>query len=162
MKMNQGIKITSVLFAAGLVCAGCKKEEAPAPPAPVVTNAPVVVPPTNAPVTATNPVSAAVLTPLQAKDHIGEEATVRGQVFGVHITAKGDAFINVGAAFPDQPFTAVCFQGAIPADDLKKLDCKTVSFKGKIKDHNGQTEIILDLAAQISALRARPYGSRQN
>src|SRR5260221_1888384 len=150
MKMNQGIKITSVLFAAGLVCAGCKKEEAPAPPAPVVTNAPVVVPPTNAPVTATNPVSAAVLTPLQAKDHIGEEATVRGQVFGVHITAKGDAFINVGAAFPDQPVTADCVQGAIPADDSKKLEGKTGSFQGEINGHNGPTHSIHHHAGQNS------------
>jgi hypothetical protein len=150
MKMNQGIKITSVLFVAALVCAGCKQAETTPQIAPIVTNAPVIAPPTNAPVAVTNAVPTAVLTPPQAKDHVGEDAIVRGEVFGVHITAKGDAFINVGAAYPDAPFTAVCFQGAIPADDLKKLDGKTVSFKGKIKDHNGKTEIILDSADQIS------------
>jgi hypothetical protein len=162
MKLMQGIKLAPMLFAAGLFCTGCTEKESITPPPTVVTNAPVapvvvpttpapaVVAPTNVPVATTNPVSAEVLSPQQAKDHVGDEATVRGQVFGVHITAKGDAFINVGAAYPNQPFTAVCFQGAIPAEDLKKLDGKTISFKGKIKDHNGQPEIILDSADQIS------------
>jgi len=156
MNMIQGLKIVFALTFTGLLCTACQKEETA--PAPATTNAPVVAAPvpTNAAVPAlttnvpaTNAVTTVVLTPQEAKAHIGEEATVRGEVFGVHITAKGDAFINVGAAYPDAPFTAVCFQGAIPADDLKKLEGKTVSFKGKIKEHNGSVEIILDSAEQI-------------
>ncbi len=95
-------------------------------------------------------VAAAVLAPEEAKDHIGQEATVRGKVFGVHVTQKGDVFMNIGAAYPNQPFTAVCFQGAIPADDLKKFNGKTVLVKGQIKEYNGQVEIVLETADQIS------------
>jgi len=120
-------------------------------PEPVTTNPPAVIPiqpPTNPVVASTNGLT--VLTPLEAKQHVGESATVRGKVFGIHVSAKGDVFINVGAAYPDAPFTAVCFQGAISTNDLQKLDGKMVSFTGLIKDYNGQTEIVLGKADQIS------------
>lgn len=158
MNVNQGIKVISILLLAGLICDGCQKSGETISPVPA-TNAPVLPPPapTNAAVadamvTNISPAAAAesVLTPEEARNHIGESATVRGKVFGVHVTAKGDAFINVGAAYPNQPFTVVCFQGGMPEEDLKKLEGKTVSFKGKIKDHNDQPEIILDTADQIS------------
>jgi hypothetical protein len=68
----------------------------------------------------------------------------------VHVSQKGDVFINIGAAHPNQPFTAVCFGGALPTEDLKKLDGKTVKVSGKIKDYNGQIEIVLERAEQIS------------
>ncbi len=75
---------------------------------------------------------------------------MRGKVYGVFLSKKGDVFISVGAAHPNAPFTVVCFQSAIPTDDLKKLNGKTVSFKGKIKEHAGTVEIILDTPDQIS------------
>jgi hypothetical protein len=158
MKTIYGIKVVAGLLATVLICGGCNKETAS--PAAAITNEIPAAPPaidaqksavaSNAlAVVTTNTASVPVLSPEQAKAHVGEMATVRGKVFGVHETAKGDVFINIGGAFPNAPFTAVCFQGAIPAEDLKKLLNKTVSIKGKIKDHNGQIEIILDSADQI-------------
>lgn len=160
MKTTPKFQIFPLLLVAGLFCAGCNKEEAtptppPAPtPPPVVTNTPppaADAPKTPVPATAkSTATTGAVYTPEQAKDHVGEEATVRGQVFGVHITQKGDAFMNIGAAHPDAPFTAVCFGGAIPAETLQGYDGKTVVIKGKIKDYKGKVEIVLDKAEQIS------------
>ena len=124
---------------------------APTPPPPIVTNAVAMIPiqpPTNAApvqVSSTN-----VFTPLEARNHIGETVTVRGKVFGVHATAKGDVFINIGDVYPNAPFTAVCFGGAIPAEVLTNLDGKTVSFTGALKEYNGQTEVVLNKADQIS------------
>ncbi|HKI69601.1 MAG TPA: hypothetical protein VKA67_08435 [Verrucomicrobiae bacterium] len=158
MKPKRILRITSMLFVAGLLGGGCSKEAA-APTEPIVTNTPAPATPfpaTNtsiSPAPATNgapQIASTVLTPERAKNHIGEEATVRGKVFGMHVTQKGDVFINFGAAFPNQLFTAVCFQGAIPTADLKKLNGKTVSVKGKIKDYNGRIEIVLESADQIS------------
>ena len=37
---------------------------------------------------------------------------MRGRMFGVPVTAKGDIFLNLGAAYPNQPFTVVCFHMA--------------------------------------------------
>jgi hypothetical protein len=158
MKTIYGIKVVAGLLAAGLICGGCNKEGAPSsaantnesPAAPPKVETQTAVALTNGGTSAiTNMASTPVLSPEEAKAHVSEVATVRGQVFGVHETAKGDVFINIGGVFPNAPFTAVCFQGAIPAEDLKKLLNKTVSIKGKIKDHNGQIEIILDSADQI-------------
>lgn len=159
MKINREFQLFPFLLAAGLICAGCNKEESaptttPAPtPTPVVTNtpAPAAAAPTVEKTAAPTAAAAAnFYTPEQAKDHVGEQATVRGKVFGVHITQKGDAFMNIGAAHPDAPFTAVCFGGAIPAETLQGYDGKTVAIKGKIKEYKGKIEIVLDKAEQIS------------
>lgn len=154
--MKKILRLTFVLGLAGLVFTACKPtEQAPTPP-PVVSKTPpaeVAKPEAAKPAALAEPSKPAdpiILTPQQAKDHVGEEATVRGKVFGVHVSQKGDVFMNIGAAYPNAPFIAVCFQGAIPADDLKKFNGKTVSVKGKIKEHNSQAEIILDSPDQIS------------
>jgi len=161
MKMNRTLKLSSLLVATGLILSACKKEEpaptpppSPAPAPKVETPAPAVEAPkaatSAAPAAVAAPAAGAVYTPEQAKDHVGEEATVRGKVFGVHITQKGDAFMNIGAAHPDAPFTAVCFGGSIPAETLNAFDGKTVAIKGKIKDYKGKVEMVLDKAEQIS------------
>jgi hypothetical protein len=125
--------------------AGCQKQEQPAAPAaPVVTNTPE----TNA--ASTNETSSAVITPQDARNHIGETVTVRGKVDRVYVSQKGDVFIDIGGKRPNAPFTAVCFQQAIPSADLQKFEGKVVSVKGKIKEYNGKVEIVLQTADQIS------------
>jgi hypothetical protein len=157
MKILNESRIVPLLAAVVLLGAGCKPAASPpaAPSEPAnAANAATPSAPTNAivaaPPAATNAVTAVALTPEQAAAHVGEEATVRGRVFGVHVTAKGDIFMNIGAAYPNQPFTVVCFHDVIPADDLVKFDGKTISVRGKIKDHNDRPEIILDELNQIS------------
>ena len=135
-----------------LFAPACKpKEEAKTPAVPVPaaaapsTPVPVVVV-TNAPVATNTPI---VIAPELARQHIGDTVTVRGKVANVHVTAKGDVFVNFGGKYPNATFTAACFQGAIPADQLKLLNGKTISVTGKVKDYNGQVEIVLESADQI-------------
>ena len=125
------------------------KPDAPATNASPVVAVPVA-PASNAPAVATNLVPAAgVLAPEEAKNHVGEMATVRGKVFDVHVSQKGDVFINIGGKHPNAPFKVVCFKQAIPTDQLKALDGQTISVRGKLKDYNGQVEIVLETADQI-------------
>ena len=140
------------LAGALLLASSCTpKETTPArhatnnPPASVaLVNVPVTNPPA-----ANQIASVGALAPEEAKHHVGETATVQGKVSGVYLSQKGDVFINIGGKHPNAPFTAVCFQQAIPTDELKELDGKTISVRGKIKEYNGQTEIILETAEQI-------------
>ena len=153
MTSNRELNLGIALLAVGLIFSGCGKNDPTPAPLPVTNQAVAVTPKAADP--ATNVVTkidaaAKFLTPEQAKDHVGETTTVRGKVFGIHVSQKGDVFMNIGGEHPNAPFTAVCFQQAIPAEKLKAFDGKTVSIKGKIKDYKGTIEIVLDAADQIS------------
>lgn len=149
----QSLPSFCALASALLLVPACTPKETP-PVVPATNAAPVVAPPVSVPVSnalvvATNQPASVVLAPEEAKSHVGEIATVRGKVFDVHVSQKGDVFINIGGKHPNTPFTAVCFKQAIPTDQLKELDGKTISVRGKIKDYNGQIEIVLETADQI-------------
>lgn len=134
--------------------AACKPTEpkestptSPSAPPPVAT-----APATNdasAATTTPAPSADGALTPEDARNHVGEVATVRGKVYRVHVSQKGDTFIDIGGARPNAPFTAVAFAGSIPADQLQQLDGKVISVKGKIKEYQGKVEIVLTSAAQL-------------
>lgn len=149
---SPGLIACFVVGASALLIASCKpaEETKPTPTAPAATNPPPVasvVVETNAPVSTNAPV---LISAAKARDYIGKEATVRGQVTDVHITQKGDVFLNFGGKYPNSVFTAACFQGAIPADQLRVLKGQTISVTGKIKEYNGQVEIVLSSMDQIS------------
>ena len=154
MKIKPLMKLLSLLAVASLFAVGCSKESpAPAPTAPKVEAAPAPAPVAEVP--KAEPVkakAAGTYTAQEAKDHVGETATVTGKVSSVSTSKKGDTFIAIGGQRPNAPFTAVCFQGAIPADDLKKFLGKNVAIKGLIKEYNGQVEIILETVDQIVAV----------
>ncbi len=149
------ISISNSLALAGALVfvASCKPAEKttiapatnnPPPLVPAVTNQAAATNAVVAPVTNTKPIA-----PEEARNHIGETFIVRGKVSDVHVTQKGDVFINFGGKFPNVTFTAVSFQGAIPAEQLTPLNGKTISVSGKIKEYNGQVEIVLESADQI-------------
>jgi DNA/RNA endonuclease YhcR with UshA esterase domain len=147
ISISNSIVLASVL----IFVASCKPREETTV-APVTNSLPAVAPVaapvvTNAAVAPAKPVI--TITPEQARNHIGETVIVKGKVFDVHPTQKGDVFINFGGKFPNATFSAVCFQGVIPADQLTALNGKTISVTGPIKEYNGQVEIILESADQI-------------
>ncbi len=135
---------SAVLLVAALF--GCQKKEAPA-----VQND---NPKTEAPTTPTNPppsttVTNGSITPEEARNHIGEDAVVRGEVTRVNVSQKGDVFMDMGGSNSDATFTVVCFKQAVPTEDLRNLMGKTVSFKGRIKEYKGKAEMILNSKDQI-------------
>jgi hypothetical protein len=57
------------------------------------------------------------ILPEQARNHIGEDASVRGLVEQVSVSKKGHAFRNFGGRYPNQIFT-----GFVPAGNVGALD----------------------------------------
>jgi hypothetical protein len=94
------------------------------------------------------------LTAAEAKDHIGETATVCGNVVSTRYAAstKGQpTFLNLDKAYPNQIFTVVIWGsnrskfGRPEVEYNEKRICAT----GKITMYRGVPEIIADAPAQI-------------
>lgn len=95
---------------------------------------------------------AATLSAADAKSHIGEQATVCGQVAGER-TATGSrgepTFINLDAAYPNQIFTILVWGedrsnvGQLPSDGERA--CAT----GRIQEYRGVPEIVVRSKAQL-------------
>lgn len=96
-----------------------------------------------------------VIHPEEAKDHIGETETVCGKVYGGKYLDQSNGtptLINMGAAYPNSPFTFVIFGDDRSAFDYKPeryLDGKKICVTGKIKDYKGKPEIIVSREDQI-------------
>ena len=61
---------------------------------------------------ATTYCQAAPILPEEAKEHVGENVSVRGLVEQVSVSKKGHAFLNFGGRYPNQIFT-----GSAPSEE---------------------------------------------
>jgi len=100
------------------------------------------------------------ITPAQAKDHVGQKATVCGTVASATFleTAKNSpTFLNLDAAFPKQIFTVVIWGkdrakfGKPEADYLKKKVCAT----GTVVTFKDIPQIVVQSPAQLAAASGR-------
>lgn len=101
-----------------------------------------------------SPVLAGAIPATDAAKHVGETATVVGEVSGVH-TAKSVTFINMGDRYPNQLFTAIIFGSDSAAiGDVSNLEGRTIGVTGVIKLYKGKPEIALKSKGQITILPA--------
>ena len=86
----------------------------------------------------------------EAAAHVGETATVVGTVAGIFRSRKGNVFLNFGAGYPRQTFTAVAL-GPVDgwADGLDSLVGRQVGVRGTIVAYQGRVEIVLEGPDQI-------------
>jgi hypothetical protein len=85
-----------------------------------------------------------------AKNHIGEHATVYGKVYSSKLTRGGTVLLDVGGAYPNEEFSVVEFHGDSDYHELVKLEGETISVTGTIKDYRGKPEIIISSPSDIS------------
>ena len=88
---------------------------------------------------------------LEAVKHIGEKARVTGTVQRVSQTQAGSIFLDLGAKYPDNPFTV--FIPRSSADkflDYKKYDGLTITVSGEIQEYNKKAEIVVTDPSQIT------------
>ncbi|HUL70133.1 MAG TPA: S1/P1 nuclease [Gemmatimonadales bacterium] len=86
----------------------------------------------------------------EAAAHVGEVATVVGTVVAVHRSNSGNIYLNFGANYPNQTFSAAILNPRDPKLlNLDSLTGKRVSVKGLIKLYKGKAEIVVESAGQI-------------
>jgi hypothetical protein len=91
-------------------------------------------------------------TAAEAAKHVGETATVTDRVDGVHQSAKGHIFLNMGGKYPNQAFTAFIPAGsAAQFSQPQQYEGRTVAVSGKITLYRGKPEIIVTSPAEINA-----------
>jgi len=94
------------------------------------------------------------LTAAQAKDHIGERATVCGQVASTRYAARSrgrPTFLNLDKPYPNQIFTVVIWgeDRAKFGEPEEKYRDKRICVTGLIRSYRGVAEIIASEPKQI-------------
>jgi len=102
---------------------------------------------------ALTPISAQTISAADAKNHVGEKATVCGKVASERTatSSRGEpTFINLDAAYPNQVFTILVW-----GDDRQKVGAlpregSRVCATGLIQDYRGVPEIVVKSSGQLS------------
>lgn len=94
------------------------------------------------------------ISPAQAKDHVGENATVCGNVASTHYAARtrgNPTFINLDKPYPDQIFTALIWGTDRPRFGTPEdtYSGKHICVTGTISSYKGVPEIIVHDPGQI-------------
>jgi hypothetical protein len=97
------------------------------------------------------------LDPADAVNHVGEEATVCGEVTGAKFSShrkRKPTFIDFGPAHPNQLFTALIWGEYRDRFDYvpESLMGKTICVSGTITEHKGRPEIKVSDPAQIEVM----------
>jgi hypothetical protein len=90
----------------------------------------------------------------EAKNHVGEKATVCGDVASTHYAARSrgnPTFINLDKPYPNQIFTVLIWGSDRPkfGDPEEAYRGKHICVTGKLSDYKGIPEIIAYEPAQI-------------
>ena len=90
----------------------------------------------------------------EAKNHVGERATVCGEVASTHYAASSrgnPTFINLDKPYPNQIFTVLIWGTNRPkfGDPEEAYRGKHICVTGKISDYKGAPEIIAYEPSQI-------------
>jgi DNA/RNA endonuclease YhcR with UshA esterase domain len=89
----------------------------------------------------------------QAGGYVGQRVVVEGTVAAVFVSQSGNTFLNFGAAYPDQDFSAVIFaDNASSFGNVEQLEGKRVAISGVVRIYRGKPEIILRSADQLRTL----------
>jgi hypothetical protein len=94
------------------------------------------------------------LTAAEAKNHVGETATVCGRVASIHFAEKAKGlptFMNLDMPYPQQIFTIVIWGTDRPkfGNPERTYRDKNVCVSGKITSHRGIPEITINTPGQI-------------
>ena len=88
----------------------------------------------------------------EAKNHVGETASVVGVIQEVHTSNSGTEFLNFDGQYPDVPFSVVVFAAdAAAVGDVARYEGKKVAVTGKITLFHEKPEIVIKSADALKA-----------
>ena len=99
--------------------------------------------------------SADTITPEDAINHIGQEATVCGTVSGANYSSRSDGqptYINLNRPYPNEIFTILIWgvdRNNFPGAPENYYKSKRICVSGKIEEYKGTPQIIVRSANQI-------------
>ena len=101
----------------------------------------------------TSSASADKITPAQAKDYVGKQATVCGVVASANFAARSKrqpTFLNLDEPYPRHIFTAVIWIEDRPKfGKPETLKGRRVCVSGLVEDYRGKPQIVLQEAEQL-------------
>jgi len=94
------------------------------------------------------------MSPAEARNHVGEQATVCGMVASAHYAARiagNPTFINLDKPYPGQIFTALIWGSdrAKFVSPESTYDGKRICVSGPISSYRGIPEIVVHEPAQV-------------
>lgn len=100
------------------------------------------------------------ITPKEARNHVGQTATVCGSVAGTHYAASSrgrPTFINLDKPYPNQIFTVVIWGSDRTKFDRPESEYqgKNICVTGKIKEYRGIPEIVASNPVQIKVRKSK-------
>jgi exonuclease VII large subunit len=99
-----------------------------------------------------------LITPDQAKDHVGQEVVAEGQVAQIGASERSHTlFVNFGGRYPNHVFTAVIFSRNLSSlPEARSWEGKTIKVRGQVQLHQGKPEIVLERGDQVTVVNRRP------
>jgi hypothetical protein len=95
------------------------------------------------------------ITAIEATNYYEQDVVVKAKVVQVS-TRPSVNFLNLDAAFPDSPLTAVIFDSNVgDFGDLKKFEGKDVEIAGTVTKYRGKPEIVLESSNQLKVLSGK-------
>jgi DNA/RNA endonuclease YhcR with UshA esterase domain len=87
----------------------------------------------------------------QAPQYIGKDVLVKGIVANVHVSKKGNIFLNFSRPYPNHTFAGVIFAAdSHKFKNPRMYEGQVVIVKGTVQNYKGRPEIILKSPDQIS------------
>ncbi len=102
---------------------------------------------------ALTPISAQTISASEAKNHVGEKATICGKVASERTatSSRGEpTFINLDAAYPNQVFTILVWGDDRQTVGKLPTEGSRVCATGLIQDYKGVPEIVVKSSGQLS------------
>jgi hypothetical protein len=97
-------------------------------------------------------------TPVEAAKHIGENAQVTGTVKRVNQSEGGSIFLDMGAKYPNNPFTVFIPRSAADKfPNFRKYDGFIITVSGEIQEYKHKAEIVVTDPSQIKRRLSAKY-----